>query len=186
MKNVNFKTAILLWFFVIFGGLGSVIYSIVKIQEKSEEQYLEMMGSEPTSPISLRMYNSIEKYSKLYKVPKYVAYNVAFKETRYQGPFHWSYLPYQVSSANAVGPMQIITKYAHPFAGKHVSQKELMTNIELNVKVSMKMLRYRYNLHHSWALACGGYNTGRPIINEYANFCSSNKNYKKNWITYSR
>ena len=186
MKNVDFKTAIFLWFFVIFGALGAAIYSIEKIQEQAEEEYLEMLGSEPTSPVCLRMYNSIEKYSKMYRVPKYVAYNVAYKETHYQGPFHWSYNPYQTSYANAVGPMQIITKYAHPYAGRRVSQKELTRNIELNVMVSMKMLRARYNTYHSWALSCGGYNTGSPIVNEYASYCASNKNYKKNWVTYSR
>ena len=52
--------------------------------------------------------------------------------------------------------------------------------------VSMKMLRARYNTYHSWALSCGGYNTGSPIVNEYASYCASNKNYKKNWVTYSR
>ena len=84
MKNVDFKTAIFLWFFVIFGALGAAIYSIEKIQEQAEEEYLEMLGSEPTSPVCLRMYNSIEKYSKMYRVPKYVAYNVAYRETHYQ------------------------------------------------------------------------------------------------------
>jgi hypothetical protein len=48
MKNVDFKTAIFLWFFVIFGALGAAIYSIEKIQEQAEEDYLEMLGSEPT------------------------------------------------------------------------------------------------------------------------------------------
>ena len=46
-----------------------------------------------TSPTSMRMYELIEKYSDKYDVPKYIAYNVAFKETRYQGPFHWNYNP---------------------------------------------------------------------------------------------
>jgi hypothetical protein len=82
--------------------------------------------------------------------------------------------------------MQIITRWAHPYAGRHVSQRELMTNIDLNVMISMKMLRARYNTSHSWALSCGGYNTGSPIINDYAHYCATNKDYKSLWIRYSR
>jgi hypothetical protein len=78
--------------------------------------------------------------------------------------------------------MQIITRYAHKYAGRHVSEKELMMSVELNVSVSMKMLRKRFEMYRDWGLACGGYNTGSPVLNEYAIYCSSNKNYKKNWI----
>ena len=186
MKNVNFKTAIFLWFLVIFGSVGLAIYSVNKFEERAQEQYLEMLGSEPNSPSCLRMYNSIEKYSKKYGVPKHIAYNVAYKETRYQGPFHWSYTPSHISSAAAVGPMQIITKWAHRFAGRRITQNELMTNIDLNVMVSMKMLQYGYKRYKNWSQALGAYNTGRPIINEYADYCVGNKNYKGNWIRYSR
>jgi soluble lytic murein transglycosylase-like protein len=173
-----------LWFLVIFGGIGLAIYGVNRIEQQAEEQYLEQMGDEPNAPACLKMYNSIEKYSKKYKVPRHVAYNVAYKETRYQGPFHWSYTPNHVSTANAVGPMQIITRWAHPYAGRHVSQRELMTNIDLNVMISMKMLRTRYDMYKDWALSCGGYNTGSPVVNEYARFCSTNKDYKKNWVKY--
>lgn len=145
---------------------------------------LEDVGLNPKSPACLQMYSAIEKYSKKYNVPKYVAYNVAFMESRYQGPFHWNYQPIHVSSAGAVGPMQIITKYSYKFAGRVVTPKELMTNIDLNVMVSMKMLRYRFNLTQNWGLACGGYNTGQPIMNSYAYYCSTNRDYKKNWISY--
>ena len=186
MMNINFKTAMFLWFLVIFGCVGFAIYSLGKIEERAKEQYLEKLGSEPNAPICLKMYNSLEKYSKKYHVPQYIAYNVAFLETRYQGPFHWSYTPNHISSAGAVGPMQIITKYSYKYAGKVISPKELMTDIDLNVRVSMKMLRARYDACHSWGLACGGYNTGSPVMNSYAVFCSSNKDYKKNWIRYSR
>jgi len=42
MKNVDFKTAIFLWFFVIFGALGAAIYSIEKIQEKLYHKKLKL------------------------------------------------------------------------------------------------------------------------------------------------
>jgi hypothetical protein len=81
----------------------------------------------------------------------------------------------------AVGPMQIIPVYAPPFAGKVVSSEELMNSVELNVRVSMKMLRHWYSLSRDWNLSCGGYNSGKLIVNEYASYCANNKDYKKNW-----
>ena len=130
---------------------------------------------------SLQMYESIEHWSDSFQVPKHIAYNVAYLETRYQGPFDFDYEHRKTSSAGAVGPMQIITRWAHKYAGRRVTEKELRTNIDLNVMVSMKMLRARYNSTGDWAKACGGYNTGRPIINDYAQFAVSNKDYKSKW-----
>ena len=170
------------WYLIILLGVIGLMY----INFNQRLDYFEERLDLANGTISLQMYESIEHWSDSLKIPKHIAYNVAYLETRYQGPFDFDYNPYQTSYANAVGPMQIITKYAHPYAGRHVSEKELTRNIELNVMVSMKMLRARYNTYHSWALSCGGYNTGSPIVNEYASYCASNKNYKKNWVTYSR
>ena len=52
----------------------------------------------------------------------------------------------------------------------------------------MKMLRAWYKIHRDWTLACGAYNSGRPIQNEYALYAGSNKNYKNryNQITFIR
>ena len=55
------------------------------------EYDLSELGGQPNSPFCLQMYTSIDKYSDMYNVPKYIAYNVAYLETRYQGPFHWKY-----------------------------------------------------------------------------------------------
>ena len=162
-------------------GAGISLFNIVK---PDEEYKLEEMGGKPNSPYSLQMYTSIEKYSKMFKVPKHIAYNVAYRETRYQGPFDWDYHGKLISSAGAQGPMQIITRWAHKYAGRRVSDKELRNNIDLNVMVSMKMLRARFNSTGSWGLACGGYNTGTPILNDYAKYCISNLDYKKNWVKY--
>jgi len=165
-------------------GILATSFSLLTFLDKEKKPGLEDVGLNPKSPASLQMYSSIEKYSKKYNVPKYVAYNVAFQETRYQGPFHWNYQPIHVSSAGAVGPMQIITKYSYKYVGRYVSPNELMTNIDMNVMVSMKMLRAWYNKYQDWGLACGGYNTGQGVLNSYAVFCSTNRNYKKNWTPY--
>jgi hypothetical protein len=41
-------------------------------------------------PTSMVMYENLEKYSKEYDIPKYIIYNIAFLETRYEGPFDWT------------------------------------------------------------------------------------------------
>ena len=62
--------------------------------------------------VSFQMYESIEKWSDSFNIPKHIAYNVAYKETKYKGPFDFNYEHKLESSAGAVGPMQIITRWA--------------------------------------------------------------------------
>jgi len=145
--------------------------------------YINGTGSENSLPVSLKMYEIIEELSTKYKIPKHIAYNVAYMETRYRGPFDWKYNPYLTSSAGAEGPMQIITRYAHRFVGRTVTPKELRTDLEMNVEVSMKMLKKLYGMYGRWDLVLGYYNTGYPQVNEYASFCSNNKDYRKNWVS---
>jgi hypothetical protein len=65
--------------------------------------------------------------------------------------------------------MQVIPRYATKFNnGKRVSANELRNNIELNVRVSLKMLSYLKKRYGSWGLALGAYNTGKPCYNSYA------------------
>jgi hypothetical protein len=45
----------------------------------------------------------------------------------------------------------------------------------------MKMLRNWYSIHHDWTLACGAYNSGQPIRNDYAVYATTNKDYKNKW-----
>lgn len=134
------------------------------------------------SPTSLKLYELIEKYSTHYNIPKYIAYNIAYKETRYLGPFHWRYNPSQISNVGALGPMQIMPSTSLWINKKRYSKKHLMNNLELNVKTSMKLLNKLHKKYKNWSIVCGCYNTGKPIINEYARYCSSNKNYKNKWL----
>jgi soluble lytic murein transglycosylase-like protein len=129
--------------------------------EMSED---EMVNSAP----AIQMYFYIKKYSKQYGVPEAYAFAVAYHETRYKGPLDLNYDHRITSSAGAVGPMQIIPQYAHKYAGRRVTAQELKNNIQLNVKVSMKMLRKWYDIHKNWGLAVGAYNTGQPVLNGYA------------------
>lgn len=176
---------------ILFVAIFSVSFIVVstswEVLTKSEDDVQELvekgkMGGVPTSPTSLKMYELIEKYSDEYDIPKYVAYNVAFLETRYQGPFHWNYKPAQTSFAGAVGPMQIMPSTAKFINKESVSTNVLRTNIELNIKTSMKLLRHLHDRYGDWDVVCGCYNTGRPIVNGYGKFCATNVNYQKNWI----
>ena len=45
---------------------------------------------------------------------------------------------------------------------------ELISDIDLNVETSMKLLRKLYNRYKNWKIVFGCYNTGRPCVNDYA------------------
>ena len=165
------------WYLIIILAIVGLMYFNINQRLDYFEERLDLANG----TISLQMYESIEHWSDSFNIPKHIAYNVAWLETRYQGPFHFDYNPYQTSSAGAVGPMQIITRWARPYVRKRLSEKELKTNIDLNVKISMQMLRKWYSIHHDWTLACGAYNSGSPIRNDYAIYATTNKDYKNKW-----
>lgn len=137
---------------------------------------------ESKTPVSIKMYELLEKYSKEFNIPKYVAYNVAFKETRYRGPFHFSYNPHQVSCVGALGPMQIMPSTYNHINNGTFSKDEIMFDIEKNIKTSMKLLNKLYLKYNDWNVVCGCYNTGRPMVNEYGRYCGTNKDYKSEWV----
>jgi soluble lytic murein transglycosylase-like protein len=128
-----------------------------------------------------RLYASIMTYAEQYDIPLHVAFNVARIETGYRGPFHNNYNHKQTSSAGALGPMQIMPQYASHYAGFKVKKPVLKDSIELNVHISMKMLRDWYNRYNDWGKAAGAYNTGKPVMNSYARNAIK-KNYIDHWI----
>jgi len=104
----------------------------------------------------------------MYEVPAEIVFAVLSCETGYQGQNHKSYNGAKTSSCGAVGPMQIIPRYAKKFAGRSVSHSELRTNYTLNIMVGVKMLAYQYKLYQSWAKVLGAYSSGRPVPNWYS------------------
>jgi soluble lytic murein transglycosylase-like protein len=78
--------------------------------------------------------------------------------------------------------MQVMVRTAVGINKRKITKENLRTNLKLNIETSMKLLRKLYNKYGRWDLVCGCYNTGRPIINEYALFCVNNKDYQKNWV----
>ena len=155
------------------------------VEEPKEDEIqvvdLGELGKGLSSPTSLKMYELLEKYSDKYHIPKYIAYNVSYKETRYGGPFHWKYNPAQESPVGAVGPMQVMVATANYINDNKTNKHNLRTNIRLNIETSMKLLRRLYDKYGRWDLVCGCYNTGRPMVNDYARFCATNKDYRRNW-----
>ena len=136
--------------------------------KKTQAEMKELKKISSKSPPCLQMYYYLEKYSEMYGIPKKYAYGVAWKETRYQGPFHWTYSPHQESFAGAVGPMQIMPATATYVSKRWIDKKTLKNNIELNVETSMKILKHLYLVYKDWKIAFGAYNTGKPMINQYA------------------
>jgi soluble lytic murein transglycosylase-like protein len=151
-----------------------------KTKTINEELY-EIGSNENALPCE-RMYYLIETYSDSFCVPRYIAYNVAYTETKYRGPLDTLYNPYLKSKAGAIGAMQIMPQYASYFAGRNITKNELMHNLETNVWLSMKILAMHYEKYNSWSLACGTYNTGKPKLNKYAKFCGSNIEFVNKWV----
>lgn len=121
------------------------------------------------TPPCIRTYYFIEKYAQEYNIPLAYAYGVAYVETRYEGPFQWNYDPAKTSSAGAVGPMQIMPGTAKMmWPDTTINVDRLRTDIEFNVRTSMKLLRHLYDRYGDWKTVFGCYNTGRPMINDYA------------------
>lgn len=128
-----------------------------------------------TAPPCIRLYDHLKTYSKRYGVPFHIALGVAKKETSYGGPFDWHYNPELTSVAAAYGAMQVQVPTAGDVWGRKVTKKELLTDLELNVHTSMKLLAKLHKRYGSWEVALGCYNTGRPIVNGYARAIANGK-----------
>lgn len=155
---------------VIFGGLMIVTIALfvrLMVAEDTKREKYEY-AYDKTSP-SIQMYYNIKKYAELYDIPEDYAFGLAYQETRYMGPLHEKYDHKQVSFAGAVGPMQVMPTTAAFINHKAtVSKKKLTEDIEYNVETSMKLLRYLYDKYGDWPTVFGAYNTGRPLVNQYA------------------
>lgn len=144
-----------------------------------ENQQYEKLGEvNQTSPACLRMYDAIQKYAKIYHIPKNYAFGIAYKETTYKGPFDWKYNHKRTSCVGAIGPMQIMPSTADLVWKTSISKTKLMEDIEFNVHTSMKLLNKLHERYKDWKIVFGCYNTGRPLINQYA---IDVYNHKPNW-----
>ena len=151
---------------------GAVTYLLASLFFATEpkDPYLgEMSENEVVnSAPAIQMYFYIKKYAKQYGVPEAYAFAVAYRESRYKGPLDLNYEHRLTSSGGAVGPMQVMVATARYINRDHVSKDRLRTDIQYNVRTSMKLLRRLYDRRHDWKVVFGEYNTGRPCINGYS------------------
>ena len=171
MNRLKFVTVSIIALFTVLGYL--------RIKDNQEPR-MEMLKTEmkTTDPPCLQMYFYIEKYAEEFNIPKSYAYGIAYCETRYNGPFHWGYDPAKTSSAGALGPMQVMPATSRLINKETVSKEKLKTDISYNVRTSMKLLRRLHDKYGDWKIVFGAYNTGRPMINQYA---LNVYNYKPKW-----
>ena len=163
---------------LVVGAVAVTTFTVTE-PEKDAPQSVRIPDSiDQGSPPSIKMYNCIKAYADTFDIPLRFAFGIANAETGYKGPFHWKYNPAQISCAGAVGPMQVMVATARWTIKDLVSKERLRTDIEYNVKTSMKYLRKLYNKYGDWKIVFGCYNTGRPCVNGYAHKVY---NHKLNW-----
>lgn len=185
MKSTSSYVALIFSVLILFS-IGFTNTNMDQSNQKSlgYESENKSNNGRPVTTNCLLMYELLEKYSQKHNIPKYIAYNIAFKETRYKGPFDWDYNPELISSAGAQGPMQVMPSTAKLIQGEVISAEDLRTDIELNIETSMMLLEKLYHKYGDWKIVCGCYNTGQPIVNDYAIYCSTNKDYRSKWVYY--
>lgn len=128
------------------------------------------------APPSVQVYYYTKIYCEEFGVPETVAFGVAKLETAYKGPDKHDYNPAQTSSANARGTYQLLLSTAKDMYEllrlgnrNELTSEMLLNDVELNVKLGIRYLRYLHdNISRNWTIVCGFYNTGYPVVNEYA------------------
>jgi len=176
---MNLKTTIYSWLVILTIMLGFLFYKLERLETSIEKTGFITTNQDVPS---IQMYNCLEKYSEEYDIPKHIFYNIAYLETTYQGPFDWNYNHKRTSSVGAVGPMQLMSIVSLDVYDKKISQSKMKDDIELNIKTSAKFLSKLYDRFGDWGKVCGYYNTGKPIINDYARYAVNNRDYKSKWI----
>lgn len=119
-------------------------------------------------PESVKLFTYIVKYANEYSIPVNIAFGIANKESGYKGPLHLEYNPKLTSKSKAYGPMQIKLTTANLVSDRRITKSELLNDAELNVRLSLKLLSQLKKQYGSWKLALGAYNTGKPVVNQYA------------------
>ena len=176
---MTLKKVLYTWLTALTLMLGYLFFKLERLETSIEKTGFITTNQDVPS---IQMYNCLEKYSEEYEIPKHIFYNIAYLETTYQGPFDWKYNHERISNAGAVGPMQLMPIIAKDIYNKNISQSKMRKDIELNVKTSAKFLAKLYKRYGDWGKVCGYYNTGKPIINDYAHYAVNNKNYKSKWV----
>lgn len=162
MKN-KVKILILLVSIIVLG-LFYYKSQFIIVKPKNNLGHVEWKNNVP----SIELYYAILKYSKEFDIPTDYAFGIAYVETGYQGPLHFNYDHRQISSVGALGPMQVMPSTANWINKTKVDKEIVLNDIDFNVRTSMKLLRQLKDKYNSWLIVFGYYNTGYPVINDYA------------------
>jgi len=111
---------------------------------------LEVLKIDELMPHNDRIYKYIEKYAKIYNIPKVYIYRCAFLESNYKGLDHKKFAPFEdrlVSSANAYSVLQVRViaardvwhRYNYKFRGRRLTHKWS----KLWFKEQLKQFKYR-------------------------------------------
>lgn len=153
---------------IVFLGILSIPLRLF-IDSQSEKNLSSCINDNKNAPACVQMYSSISKHSEKYGIPLRYALGIAYVESSYKGPLQWSYKHDVVSSAGALGPMQIMPTTADMmWNNKRVPREKILKDIDFNVETSMKLLAKLYKKYGDWKIVFGYYNTGRPCVNDYA------------------
>lgn len=163
----QYVNALGLFFYLKVLGLVGILSLSGFLLHDSETQQCYVVGNVVEKPCET-MHRCLTYYSHHYNIPENILFGVAFYETGYSGIDHTTYSPLKLSSAGALGPMQIMLKTARDINNDNVSVYKLQSDIDYNISTSAKLLNYLHDLYGSWDVALGYYNTGYPIVNEYA------------------
>lgn len=136
-------------------------------------------------PIPLKMYYAIETECSKHMIPRHIAYNIAYMETRYRGPFDIAYKHNLISSVGALGPMQVMASTAEFITKTPIDNDDLLYDVNVNVNASIRLLKYLHDKYGSWEIACSYYNTGKKCINNFGVYCANNIDYQSKWVNYS-
>ena len=163
------KLAIIIFFLILFTSRIGISSEQIIVRHLAMYDYIEK--ALPCQQI----FEYIKLYSEKYNIPERLMFKVAKLETNYDGPNDFYYIPNQISSVNAYGPMQILLSTANDIntrieriVYRKITREDLLYDIELNIHLSAIYLRNLYNSYGSWKIACGYYNSGFPITNQYA------------------
>jgi soluble lytic murein transglycosylase-like protein len=162
MKN-KIKLLILLTSIIMLG-LFYYKSQFIIVKPKNHLGHVEWKSNVP----SVELYYAILKYSKEFDIPTDYAFGIAYVETGYQGPLDFNYDHRQISSVGALGPMQVMPSTANWINKTKVDKETVLNDIDFNVRTSMKLLRQLKDKYDSWLVVFGYYNTGYPVINDYA------------------
>jgi hypothetical protein len=121
------------------------------------------------APLSVQVYHHFTAWADSFNVPTKIVKGILREETNFRTPLNFGYNPYQISYADAYGPAQVQLETARWVANDEtITKHDVLYNIKFNAYLSMKYIRHLKDRYGSWLTACGYYNTGYPVVNQYA------------------